>query len=162
MTIVLRRAALAAVAAWLLFALVNWTTGRFWWWGGAAPLLLFFTVPLLVLAAAAMLLLARARLPRRERVLVSLAAAALALAALRALLTGRTWLWVVPDLMVPPLLLVAAPLALLAAVAVPELRRDPLAGRARWAAPSLAVAALVLGVGQAGLNPPWGGGAGPA
>ncbi|WP_344979503.1 endonuclease/exonuclease/phosphatase family protein, partial [Streptosporangium fragile] len=158
------RAALAVVSAWLLLALVNWLTGRFWWWGGAVPLLPFFAVPLLLLGSVPMLLLARTRLPRLERVLVSLSAAGVALIVLRRLLTGRTWIWVVPDLMVPPLLYALLPAALLATLAVLGLCRISVAVTARRWTALLAVTALGLGLDQAGLTlrMPWDGGDGPA
>ncbi|MDP9861446.1 MULTISPECIES: endonuclease/exonuclease/phosphatase family protein [Streptosporangium] len=151
------RVALGVSAVWLLSALANWLTGRFWWWGGALPLLMFCLGPLLVLGAVAMLLLARTRLSRLERVLVSLAAAQVALIALRRLLTGRTWVWVVPDLIVPPLLFALLPAALLAALAVLRLCRVRTARTVRAWTALLAAAALVLGLDQAGLNPraPW-------
>ncbi|MGV9778276.1 endonuclease/exonuclease/phosphatase family protein [Streptosporangium sp. NPDC003464] len=84
---------------------------------------------------------------RRARALAWAAAAWLAFVVLHHLLSGRFWLWLVPDL-VPPLVYLAAPLLLLAAV--------PLTGRAgrtrRWCA-VLAAASLLLGAGQSGLNP---------
>ncbi|GGL17917.1 hypothetical protein Sme01_55790 [Sphaerisporangium melleum] len=67
----------------------------------------------------------------------------LAYVALQHLLSGRFWLWLLPDL-APPLVYLAVPLLMLAAV--------PLAGRAwRWCA-ALTAAALLLGAGQSGLN----------
>ncbi|WP_424533227.1 endonuclease/exonuclease/phosphatase family protein [Sphaerisporangium viridialbum] len=156
-----RRAGLVALgilALWAAFTLANWLTGRFWWWGGAAPLVVFFAAPLAVLWAVAVLLLARARLSRLERALVGLAAAEAALVVLHRLLSGRTWVWVIPDLMVPPLLFALLPVALVAAVGVLALSRARVAGRARWWTALLASAALVLGLDQAGLRAPWGGG----
>ncbi|MFC4535799.1 endonuclease/exonuclease/phosphatase family protein [Sphaerisporangium dianthi] len=71
------------------------------------------------------------------------AGAWLAYVALQHLLSGRFWLWLLPDL-APPLVYLAVPLVLLAAA--------PLAGRAwRWCA-VLTAAALVLGAGRCGLN----------
>ncbi|MBP2708418.1 endonuclease/exonuclease/phosphatase family protein [Microbispora sp. RL4-1S] len=167
------RAVAGGVAAWLLVGLVTWSSGRFWW-GGAAPMLLAFAAPVAVLGAAATPLLARLPLSRGERALAGLCLAALLLAVLRPLLSGRTWVWVVPDLMVPPLLFALLPAALLAmslaasataaATAVTPLltRLSPTARR--WSVLP-AAAALVLGLGQSGLEwraPLGGGGAGPA
>ncbi|NAS20945.1 endonuclease [Herbidospora sp. NEAU-GS84] len=149
---ILRWAAVGVPVAWLAVTVVNWLSGDFWWWGGGAPLVVFFAVPLLLVAAVPMLVLRR-RLPsRRERALVSLAAAALALVVARSALSGRTWLWVVPDLVIPPLLFVLVPLVLLAAV--------PLAGRTRRWTAALAAGALALGATQAGVHV--GGGGDPA
>ncbi|WP_344942136.1 endonuclease/exonuclease/phosphatase family protein [Sphaerisporangium flaviroseum] len=152
---------LAVPVGWLVIALVNWVvTGRFWWWGGSLPLLLILAAPPVALGAMLMVPLARTSLPRSDRVLISLAGAELALALLHRLLTGRTWVWLLPDLATPPLMFAVLPLAL-ALVALLRLRRAPAAGR--WAL-VLALAALTAGVGEAGLNPRalWAGGAGPA
>ncbi|GIH25183.1 hypothetical protein Aph01nite_34930 [Acrocarpospora phusangensis] len=155
LAVMLRRAALTALALWLVVTLVNWLTGRFWWWGGGAPLLLFFGTPLLLLAAVPMVALRRRVPGRRDRALLSLAVAALALIVLRRALSGRTWLWVVPDLVVPPLLFAAVPVVLLvSALAVKGVVRAWTAG--------FAAAALVLGVNQAGIGVAWGGEAVPA
>ncbi|MCT9929889.1 hypothetical protein N5079_06610 [Planotetraspora sp. A-T 1434] len=163
------RAALGVLLAWVLLALVNWLTGRFWWWGGAVPLLLFFTGPVVVLGSVPMLVLIRSSLPRLERVLISLSVALTALTVLRALLSGHTWLWVVPDLMVPPLLYAALPVALLMTLLVLRLSRVKVTRATQWWTVLPTAAALVLtltpalGLGQAGLNAPWnGGGDGPA
>ncbi|GAA3815629.1 endonuclease/exonuclease/phosphatase family protein [Sphaerisporangium flaviroseum] len=59
------------------------------------------------------------------------------------LLSGRFWLWLLPDLL-PPVVYLAAPLVLLAAAR--------LAGRSRRWCRALAVAALVLGAGHSGTN----------
>lgn len=75
-------------------------------------------------------------------VLVAAAAGSLAFAVAHRLLSGRFWLWLLPDL-VPPLLYLAVPTVLLAA--------GSLAGNA-WCA-GLALAALAVGAGHAGLNP---------
>ncbi|WP_061295659.1 endonuclease/exonuclease/phosphatase family protein [Herbidospora cretacea] len=148
---VVRWAVVAVPVAWLAVTVVNWLSGDFWWWGGGAPLVVFFAVPLLVVAAVPMVAL-RWRLPsRRERALVSLAAAALALVVARSALSGRTWLWVVPDLVVPPLLFVVIPAALLLSA--------PLGGRTRWWTAALAAGALALGATQAGVH--LGGGGAP-
>ncbi|MFC4586669.1 endonuclease/exonuclease/phosphatase family protein [Sphaerisporangium corydalis] len=157
-------AALAAPVAWVLFALVNWVaTGRFWWWGGSLPLLLFLAAPPVALAVPLMVALGRTSLSRTDRVLVGLAAAELALIVLHRLLSGRTWVWLLPDLATPPLMFAVLPLAL-AAVALLRMRRASVLASAggRWAL-SLALAALALGAGEAGLNPRalWAGG-GPA
>ncbi|WP_214107653.1 hypothetical protein [Acrocarpospora catenulata] len=144
---VLRWAAIGLPVAWLVVAVVTWLfTGRFWWWGGGAPLALFFLVPLLLVAAVPMLLLARWVPARRDRALLSLAVAALALIVARRVLSGRSWLWVVPDLVVPPVLFLAVPVVLLAAV--------PLARMGRWWTAGCAAAALALGAGQAGVALP--------
>ncbi|MGC5013368.1 endonuclease/exonuclease/phosphatase family protein [Streptosporangium sp. DT93] len=150
-------AALGLALVWPVSALVNWSTGGFWWWGGAVPLLVFCAGPLLVLATVPLLLLSRTRLSRPERVLVSLATAQVALVVLRRLLTGRTWVWVVPDLMVPPLLFALLPAALLAAVALLAVCRVQLGRAARRWTVLLAATALVLGLDGSGLNPraPW-------
>ncbi len=150
---IIRWAAVTVAAGWSLVTAVNWLSGDFWWWGGGAPLVVFFAVPLLVVAAVPMLALRR-RLPsRRERARLSLAAAALVLIAARRTLSGRTWLWVVPDLVIPPLLFLLVPAVLLPAVplAVPH---PPVDG-ARFA-----TGALALGATQAGVH--LGGGGGPA
>ncbi|WP_370023629.1 endonuclease/exonuclease/phosphatase family protein [Planotetraspora sp. GP83] len=159
------RAALGALLAWVLLALVNWLTGRFWWWGGAVPLLLFFTGPVVVLGSVPMLLLVRSPLPRPQRALISLSVALVALTVLRGLLSGHTWLWVVPDLMVPPLLYAALPVTLLVALLVLRLCRVEVARATHWwtVVPTAAALVLALVLGQAGLNAPWnGGGDGPA
>ncbi|MEU4831357.1 endonuclease/exonuclease/phosphatase family protein [Streptosporangium sp. NPDC023615] len=78
------------------------------------------------------------------RLLLGAAAAWLLFVVLHHLLSGRFWLWLLPDL-VPPLVYLAVPLLLLAGT--------PLAGRARRWYAALTVASLVLGAGQSGLNP---------
>ncbi|WP_137246739.1 endonuclease/exonuclease/phosphatase family protein [Herbidospora galbida] len=148
---IIRWAAVAVPAAWLAVTVVNWLSGDFWWWGGGAPLVVFFAVPLLAVAAVPMVLLRHRVSSRRDRALVSLAIAALALIVARRILSGRTWLWVVPDLVIPPLLFLLVPVALLLAV--------PLATRTRWWTASLASVALVLGATQSGVH--LGGGGGP-
>ncbi|GAB1817675.1 endonuclease/exonuclease/phosphatase family protein [Herbidospora sp. RD11066] len=148
---IVRRTAVAVAAVWLVVTLVNWLSGDFWWWGGGAPLVVFFAVPLLVVAAVPMLALRR-RVPSwPDRAVVSLAASALVLIAARWAFSGRTWLWVVPDLVIPPLLFLATPLLLLAAV--------PFTATTRWWTAGLAAAALALGATQAGVY--FGGGGGP-
>jgi hypothetical protein len=144
---------LGALLVWLVITLVNRAVGgSFWLWGlpDPAPMLLYFLGPPAVLAAAAWLALRRAGLPRPDRALVSLAAAALGMAALHRLLTGRTWLWVLPDLVPPPLFL-ATPLALAAASAVLRLR-GRLGRTAGRAVLLIALVALGLGADQAGLD----------
>ncbi|MBP2708416.1 endonuclease/exonuclease/phosphatase family protein [Microbispora sp. RL4-1S] len=90
------------------------------------------------------------------RLLLCVAAAWAAFVVLHRLLSGRFWLWLVPD-MVPPLVYLVVPLLLLAAA--------PAAGRGsrRWCA-GLAVVSLALGAGQSGLDPAalWNGGGPPA
>ncbi|GAB3973111.1 endonuclease/exonuclease/phosphatase family protein [Actinoallomurus acanthiterrae] len=83
------------------------------------------------------------------RLAVAMSVAWLAIAVLHRLFSGRFWLWVLPDLVPPPVYLVV-PLALLAAAAVGLFR-----GPRRWAmaAGGAAAVALILGFGQAGLNP---------
>ncbi|GAA2899357.1 endonuclease/exonuclease/phosphatase family protein [Streptosporangium fragile] len=92
----------------------------------------------------------------RARLLLGVTAAWLVFVVLHHLLSGRFWLWLLPDL-VPPMVYLAAPLLLLAAA--------PLAGRSRrrWCA-ALAAVSLVLGAGQSGLDPGAlaGGGGSPA
>ena len=148
-------ALLGLLLLWLEVATAHQlVTGRFWLWGVPNPLapLLFFAGPPLALAAIAMLGLAGTALPRRDRALLSSALASAALVGLHIALSDRTWLWVMPDL-VPPLLFLLLPLALVAALLWLAVRRAPLrpaAARASWA---LAALALALGVGQSGLNP---------
>ncbi|WP_083958073.1 endonuclease/exonuclease/phosphatase family protein [Herbidospora mongoliensis] len=149
---ILRWALVGAAAVWLTVTVVNWLSGDFWWWGGGAPLVAFFAVPLLVVASVPMLALRRRVPARLDRAAVSLAAAAFALIAARRVFSGRTWLWVLPDLVIPPLLFLVTPLALLAAV--------PFVARTRWWTAGLATAALALGATQAGVH--LGGGGGPA
>jgi hypothetical protein len=147
------RIALAAAAAWLLVALANWiATGRFWWWGSFVPLLVFFAGPPATLGAMVMLPLARTSLPRTDRLLISVSAAELAMVILHILANGRTWVWVIPDLMTPPLMFAVLPLVL-AVISLLRLRRPGPARAVRWWTVLLALAALLLGVGQAGLNP---------
>lgn len=147
-----------------VLAATGWPSGLPWW----LLLPLGCAAPLVVLGAAAVPALRRTGLSRGERVLAGLCVAALALAVLRALLSGRTWIWVIADLMVPPLLLALVPAALLAVTALlvilaaltPRVRLSS-AGR-RWSLLP-AAAALALGLGQAGVHPPGRAGAdGPA
>jgi endonuclease/exonuclease/phosphatase (EEP) superfamily protein YafD len=93
--------------------------------------------------------------------LISLSVAVLGVIVLHLLLAG-SWLWVLPDL-VPPLLYVLLPLALLVVVAV--LRwRQMLERYAWWTVLVASLATLGLGAGQTGLNLAalTGAGAGPA
>ena len=78
------------------------------------------------------------------RLLVALTAAWWLFLLLQYALSGRLWLWLVPDL-VPPLAFVAVPLALLAAA--------PLARPARRTLIPLLAAATALGAVYSGLNP---------
>ncbi|HVQ94853.1 MAG TPA: endonuclease/exonuclease/phosphatase family protein [Mycobacteriales bacterium] len=97
----------------------------------------------------------RPRLRRRARLLLGVSLAWLLYVPTHLLLSGRWWVWAIPDLL-PPLTFLAVPLLLLAAA--------PLARPAgRWVA-AAAVLTLVLGAGLAGLNPRAlvGGGDGPA
>ncbi|MEZ0074653.1 endonuclease/exonuclease/phosphatase family protein [Planotetraspora sp. GP83] len=79
----------------------------------------------------------------RGRLVLTVTAAWLLFVALHRLLSGRFWLWLLPDL-VPPLVYLAGPLLLLAAT--------PLAGRLRRWCAVLAVVSLALGVDQSALN----------
>ncbi|MER5311004.1 endonuclease/exonuclease/phosphatase family protein [Streptomyces sp. NPDC002773] len=96
--------------------------------------------------------------PRATRLVIGAAVAWALLVALGQLLSGRWWLWLLPDLMPPPAF-VAVPLVLSAlACAVTRGRTR------RWLLPALSVL-LVAGAGRAGLH--WGallpgGGPGPA
>ncbi|MFJ8657619.1 endonuclease/exonuclease/phosphatase family protein [Streptomyces sp. NPDC093795] len=96
--------------------------------------------------------------PRATRLVIGAAVAWALLVALGQLLSGRWWLWLLPDLMPPPAFVVV-PVALSAlACAVTRGRTR------RWLLPALAVL-LVAGAGRAGLH--WGallpgGGRGPA
>ncbi|GGO10495.1 hypothetical protein GCM10010116_21070 [Microbispora rosea subsp. aerata] len=93
---------------------------------------------------------------RRGRLVAAAAAAWLLFVVLHLLLSGRFWLWLVPDL-VPPLVYLAVPLLLVAALPLTR-------GRARlWCAAATAVS-LALGAGRSGLDPAalWAGGGPPA
>ncbi|WP_432934440.1 endonuclease/exonuclease/phosphatase family protein [Microbispora sp. CA-135349] len=82
---------------------------------------------------------------RRGRLVAAAATAWLVFVVLHLLLSGRFWLWLVPDL-VPPLVYLAVPLLLVAALPLTR-------GRARlWCAGATAVA-FALGAGQSGLDP---------
>jgi hypothetical protein len=142
---------LGLLAVWLLATTVNQLiTGDFWLGPIPNPLppLLFFAGPPLLLFGLAMLALARSELSRMDRVLLSSAIAVVLLVGLHVLLSGRTWLWVLPDLM-PPLLFPLLPLAVLGTLAVVRPRRP-----VTIAVALLSVLALAFGVGQAGLNLP--------
>lgn len=150
------RAVLAVLAMWLLAGTVNQLITGSYWLGAAPnplPALLYFAGPPLLLAAAAMLVLARTSFPRRDRLLLSFSIAAAGVAGLHLLLSGRTWIWVLPDLM-PPLLFLLIPLALLGTLAVVWLRRLPLRRPVAVSSAVLTVLALAhaFGAGQAGLN----------
>jgi endonuclease/exonuclease/phosphatase (EEP) superfamily protein YafD len=150
------RVLLGVLVVWLVATTVNQLiTGDFWLAGIPNPLppLLFFAGPLALLTTVAMLGLARTSLPRPDRVLLGLSIAIVLLVLLHLLLSGRTWVWVLPDLM-PPILFLLMPVALLVALAVVWMRR---LSRRRPVALSvlvLSVIALVLGAGQSGLNLP--------
>jgi hypothetical protein len=157
---VLRRVAvgapLAALFAWLVVESVHQVvTGSPWIHGvpNPLPVLLFFLGPPIALAGIAMLALARTDLPLADRLLVSAGASLLGLVVLHVLLSGRTWVWNVPDL-TPPLLFLLGPLALAAALAPLTLRGAATRRRPALVAWALTLLALALGVGQAGLNPP--------
>lgn len=81
--------------------------------------------------------------PRRRRLVVGVSVAWLVFAALNVLLSGRWWLWLVPDLL-PPLAFALAPVVLTACVAALRLGRRPML---------VALAGLVVGGAQAGFNP---------
>ncbi|MEN3359923.1 MAG: hypothetical protein V7637_3905 [Mycobacteriales bacterium] len=146
---------LGALLGWMVLVLVSRARGgTFWLWGlpDPAPVLLYFLGPPAALAGVAMLVLARTGWPRRDRAAVSLAAAPLGMIVLHLLLTGRTWLWVLPDLAPPILLFLAAPLTLLAGVGAARLTGHRLTRPAGRAVLLLGLTALGLGVDQAGLN----------
>lgn len=80
----------------------------------------------------------------RIRLVVGVTVAWLLFVVLHLLLSGRFWLWLLPDL-APPLVYLAGPLLLLALA--------PLAGRSRrWWCSGLAAVSLVLGAGQSGFH----------
>jgi len=93
--------------------------------------------------------------PRRwclaTRLLVAAAGAWLLFVVAQRLLSGRAWLWLLPDLMPPPVLAVA-PVVLLAALGVARAAGRPVPRRARWITAGAALAALVLGWGQSGFR----------
>jgi endonuclease/exonuclease/phosphatase (EEP) superfamily protein YafD len=154
----------AALLAWLLVTFVHQVvTGSYWLWGipDPLPLLVFLAGPPMLLAATTMLALARSGLPQRDRILISLSAAVLGVITLHLLLAG-SWVWVLPDLL-PPLLYLLLPLALLTVVAVLRWRRA-LERSAWWTVLVASLATLGLGVGASGLNIAalTGAGAGPA
>ena len=147
-------ALLGILAVWLLATSVNQLiTGDYWLGGIPNPLppLLFFAGPPVLLAALVFLALARTGLSRVDRLLLSGSIALLLLVLLHLLLSGRTWLWVLPDLM-PPLLYLLMPLALLVTLAVLGFRRR-LTRPVAVTTCALIVAATALGAGEAGLNP---------
>lgn len=147
------RVLLGLLLVWLVVATVyQAVTGAFWLWGIPNPLsaLVYFVGPPLMLAAVALLLLSRTALPRVDRVVISCGLALVVLVVLHILLSGRTWVWVMPDLM-PPLLFLLLPLGLLVALVWLRARlRRPVV----WLTLVLTTVALGLGVGQAGLNLP--------
>jgi hypothetical protein len=152
-------ALLAVLVAWLVATTVNQLiTGNFWLGPIPNPLppLLFFAGPPLLLFGLATLALRRTALSRVDRRLLAAAIAAALLTVLHLLLSGRTWLWVLPDLM-PPVLFLLLPLGVLAALAAIRPRRAVSVTVA-----VLSVVALGLGFGQAGLNLPGGVNDGPA
>lgn len=146
-----RRALLAVLALWVVASTVNQLiTGNFWLGSLPNPLapLLFFAGPPLLLTALAWLALSRAGLSRVDRLLVGGAIALVLLVCLHLVLAGRAWPWILVDLM-PPVLYVVLPVALLVAIAIHRPGR-PVAVLTAL----LTVGALALGVGQAGLNFP--------
>jgi endonuclease/exonuclease/phosphatase (EEP) superfamily protein YafD len=145
------RAPLVILVVWVVASTVNQlVTGNFWFGGLPNPLapLLFFAGPPLLLTTLAWLALTRAGLSRVDRLLLAGAVAVALLVSLHLLLAGRAWPWILVDLM-PPVLYVLLPLALLVAVAVRRPSR-PVAVLTAL----LSAGALALGVGQAGLNFP--------
>ncbi|GJF31081.1 hypothetical protein KNE206_37810 [Kitasatospora sp. NE20-6] len=92
---------------------------------------------------------------RRQRaalvVWVACAAGWLAFTLAHLLLSGRAWWWVLPDLLPPPVY-VLAPLLILAAWGVAYAVRRPSVGWATRTALACAVAALALGAQGSGLN----------
>jgi endonuclease/exonuclease/phosphatase (EEP) superfamily protein YafD len=85
------------------------------------------------------------------RLLVAAAAGWLLFAVAQRVLSGRVWLWLVPDLM-PPLAFVVAPLLLVAALGVARAARRPVPRQARLLAAGAALAALALGWSQSGVQ----------
>jgi hypothetical protein len=150
---------LAVLVVWLVATTVNQLiTGNFWLGPIPNPLppLLFFAGPPLLLFGLATLALRHTELSQVDRRLLAAAVAAALLIGLHLLLSGRTWLWVLPDLM-PPVLFLLLPLGVLAALAAIRPRRA-----VSVAVAVLSVVALGLGFGQAGLNLPGGVNDGPA
>ncbi len=148
------RVLLAVLTLWLLATSVNQLiTGDYWFGGIPNPLppLLFFVGPPVVLAALVLLALSRTGLSRIDRLLLSCSIALVLLVSLHLLLSGRTWLWILPDLM-PPLLFVLMPVALLITLAVLWFRRSLGTPRVGIASAALTAVALVLGVGESGIN----------
>jgi hypothetical protein len=149
------RALLAILAVWVVSTTVNQLiTGDYWLGGIPNPLppLLFFAGPPLLLTGLVLLALSRTGLSRVDRLLLSGAIALVLLVLLHLLLSGRTWLWVLPDLL-PPLLYLLMPLALLVTLAVLAFRRVPLNRPVAATTAALIVAATALGAGESGLNP---------
>jgi hypothetical protein len=147
------RVLLAILAAWLVAASVNQLiTGDYWLGGVPNPLpsLLFFAGPPLLLTGIVLLALTSTGLSRVDRLALAMSIALLLIVLLHLLLSGRTWLWVLPDLM-PPLLFLLLPLALLGTLVVLR-RRARLARPVAAATAVLTVVALGLGTGAAGLN----------
>jgi hypothetical protein len=145
------RALLAILVVWVVACTVNQLiTGNFWFGGIPNPLtpLLFFAGPPLLLTGLAWLALRRAGLSRVDRWLLAGSIAVALLVVLHLLLSGRYWPWVLVDLM-PPVLYVLLPLALLVALAIRRPRRQVAIVTA-----ALTAGALALGAGQAGLNIP--------
>lgn len=148
-------ALLAIVGLWVVATTVNQLiTGDYWLGSIPNPLppLLFFAGPPVALTALVLLVLSRTTLSRVDRQLLSAAIALVLLVLLHLMLSGRTWLWVLPDLM-PPLLYLLMPIALLITLAVLALRRVPLNRPVAATTAALIVAATALGAGEAGLNP---------
>jgi hypothetical protein len=146
------RALLAILAVWLVASSVHQLiTGDYWFGGLPNPLppLLFFAGPPLLLTGLILLALTRTALSRVDRTILSISIALVLLVLLHLLLSGRTWFWVLPDLM-PPLLYLLMPLALLITLAV---RWARLTRPVAVSSVLLTVAALAVGAGQAGLNP---------
>jgi endonuclease/exonuclease/phosphatase (EEP) superfamily protein YafD len=98
-----------------------------------------------------------------SRALVALAAGWLAYVLAQRVLSGRWWLWLVPDL-APPLVFAAVPALLLAAPLLLRAARRRMPPAALGLTTGPAALALLLGLGQVGLSLPVlsGGGDGPA
>jgi hypothetical protein len=86
------------------------------------------------------------------RILVAASVGWLVFAAADLVLSGRWWLWLLPDL-APPLTGVAVPLLILVAVPVVGAWRRPLPVTPRWIVILCAVISLGAGIPQAGFNP---------
>ncbi|HEY0698048.1 MAG TPA: hypothetical protein VGD43_09595, partial [Micromonospora sp.] len=89
---------------------------------------------------------------RATRLLVVAATGWLTFTVAHLALTGRWWLWLLPDLL-PPLAYLLVPVLLLVAVPLVGRLRRPLPSRPRAVVLLASAVALLLGVPEAGLNP---------